>query len=196
MSDVNVNYTIPAEAMGSGEKRTIKRADHGPFYLFSPALPVHRVDMQDSVPHVYPCTLTRCVDWVEMLPEDQCPPGGAVDWRVVKDQVGTSTKVGMCVKSADAQRDLILEMYAGTEGLGLVEISSLSHTPLEQINLELFNSMFYPVKIEPSQLLQGELMTRLEKEGGLAVRRAIFVDGIGVVKSQQFLDDFGSDTQS
>lgn len=186
--DINVNYTVPIDQLGG---QSVQMSDHGPFYLFSAALPVHRVDYKDSVPHIYPCFLTSCTDWIEKLPELHCPPGAAVGWTKVKDAVGNEEKIATTVKSADKIRDLIQDMYSDW---GVVEIKSLAHRKVEEVDLKMFNSILYPNVIEPV-MSTSDLKDKADKIGGLEARKLSVADGLKVIASVQFANAYGLDKQ-
>ncbi len=180
MSPINVNPTIPKGMLGKG---TLKQADHGPFYFFSPALPISRLNYRDSVGRIEPCTLTICTDAVEMLPEEQCPPGTIVSRFNEKDQVGNVKVIGASLIPAEPIKELILEMYGSW---GVKEITSFAHRDAEEIDLKLFNTIFYPTQIEPWSLLTPELEEAVARQGGLAVRKDFFKKGLEFVKSKNF----------
>lgn len=190
MSEINVSYTIPPELLGG---KSVKQADHGPFYFISPAVPVHRVDYKDSVPHIHPCVVTICTDWVEKLPEQLCPVGSAVQWEDAVDQVGSKTKVATTVVPAFAIRDVILNMH---ESWGVKEIEAFAHKTRDEIGLELFNSTVYPISIEPGKPLTDEFAKVVEQKGGLAVRQSSFELGRTVVEGAEFVKKFGKERQT
>lgn len=183
---INTNYTLPKEILGKNE---VQRSDHGPFYFFSSAMPVHRVDSQDSVPHVYPCFATICTDWAERLPEAQVPPGAAIQWEIERDQVNNRLRYGTCIKPADKIRETILDMYAE---YGVLEINAFVHKSKEEVDLEVFNRLIYPVRVEPDQNLP-ELLEAIKERGGLAVRKQFLESGRRFFESTEFLDEFGQE---
>lgn len=186
--DINVNYTVPPEML---EERTVQRNDHGPFYLFTPALPIHRVDYKDSVPHIYPCELTVCTDWIEKLHKDHCPPGAAVQMTQERDRIGNVIHIATTVIPADSQRDLILEMYAE---MGVVEIQAFAHEAKDKAMIEHFNSLIQPFRVEP-WLELGDLQEKVEREGGLKVRQEMVQSAIDLVKDKNFLNKYGKERQ-
>lgn len=190
-SNINASLTVPSELFSG--KGPVTQTDHGPFYFFSPALPLHRVDMKDSVPHLDPCVATACTDWFERLPEEQCPAGTVIEWTVVPDQVGNRIKYGAVLKPADAQKLSILDMY--TEW-GVGEITSFAHRSLTEVDLSFFNSIIMPVAVEPWFVFAPELTEELDKKGGLKVRQDFVAAGRAFISGPDFANENGSERQA
>lgn len=185
----NINITVPKEVLGG---KTVNKIDHGPFYFFTPALPVHRVNYRDSVPHVRPCVVTPCTDWVEHLPEEQCPDGTVIQRSEFIDQVGTRIKIGMSLIPADPIRQSILDAYSPW---GLKEIQAFVHKSEEEIDLSLFNRIIYPEPIEPNQDFNSETATEIARVGGLQVRRKLVETGANFISSSAFGNEYGAERQ-
>lgn len=182
----NPNITVPKEMLGV--RSAIKQADHGPFYFFSAALPIHRVTLRDSVPHVYPCTITPCTDYVQHLPQEQCERLNIVSWSEEIDQVGNRLRIGAALTPADAVKESLLEMYAPW---GLTEIETFVHLSEDDIQLSAFNKLIYPVSVEPWSQLEPELEADVAKLGGLAVRKNMVKAAIEYIKTVKFENQFG-----
>lgn len=185
----NPQFTIPPEILSGKKAATI---DHGPFYFFSPAFPVTRLDHKDSVPRITPCTLVACTDWVERIDETMCPPGAAIEWTSVADQVGTIRKIGTCLIPAFAQANTISEMFYE---IGVRQINSLSHQDPELVDVAGFNGLIYPTPVEPWFVLPESITQEIASIGGLEFRRKQLLAGISFIQSNDFLKKAGKERQ-
>lgn len=190
-------YTFPQSTVG----KNIKKADHGPFYLYSAGMNIHRVDMHDSVPHIYAGRVTPCTDWVVRLPEYQAAADCIVMRDVSRNAVGETEEFAYNILPADAIKNSILVDEAGHENvsygpLGVIEVLSFRHRSPVEIKLDLFNSIVRPSIIEPGErtiLLGADMRKRIEEEGGLAVRQKFVEDALKRVESNEFIGEFGED---
>lgn len=162
------NFTIPENIM---PPEFIERVDHGPFYLFTPGIAVHRVGQRDSVPHIHPCTVTPCTDWVQRLPEEHVIADTVIRRETKKDKIGNDEEFLYVLIRADKILENIMDAY---QPWGLVEISAFRHLHPKDETLALkdFNGLLYPTSIEPLSDMSEELRTSAQSRGGLLTREA------------------------
>lgn len=127
---------IDPRVYGSLQQRIQKKADHGPYYAFSPGEPIHRVDCHDSVPHIYPMRVATVTSWGS--------------WEPIKHATGNVTDFA---ENADGEKMYLNPTYAGVinasivgnySRLGVISIDAFAGYDPEAIQIDLFNSLILP----------------------------------------------------
>ncbi len=184
-------YTFVPDA---GENVTNVTKGHGPYYFFNPGLGIHRIDQRDSVPHIYPCTFTSCIDAREWHLADSLMEGRmtVVATQRRKDPAGNIEEWASILKPASDIYESILETFGEW---GVVEIEAFRNRAASELQLDILNSLIYPVTIEPSSILDEFLQKQVNEKGGLAVRQDFFSKGLAQVRAPEFGSQFGIELQ-
>lgn len=192
-TNLGTEYTFPHETIG----KQVKKVDHGPFYLYSAGFNIHRVDMRDSVPHIYAGRVTPCTDWVVRLLEEQAAPDCIVMRDFERDSIGNLYGYAYNLMSADEIRNAILDEYAYGH-LGTIELTTFRHMKPAEFQLDFFNSLVRPFVVEPGEAtlrLAPEIVRDIEEIGGLAVRKRLVEDAAKRIEGSEFLSTKGASLQ-
>ncbi len=136
--------TVSDKVTGGMGQRIQRAHDHGPYYVYSPGLPVHRVQERDGLPHCYPNQVMQIETWGHWLNEQLTADRTTM---VANDTDGRPAYLNQIW--ASSIRD---EVIHGLNGYGLhgrncvcaVEIAPFAKLSADEVKLELFNRFIQP----------------------------------------------------
>lgn len=191
------SVTINPAVYGSYKISQESAEDHGAYYLYTPGEPIHRVDMRDSVPHLYPGVVTSCTSWGHWLPASTVDIGS----NIITNNLAGEKQI-LVPKYAGTIKAEILASYGR---LGTICIDAFTRATPETLKLDWFNRHLMPVPIfygddDVPQELAGwykdyeagnEREKLVSQYGGLLARRVLAEAFLQQLINGEFADEIG-----
>lgn len=126
----------PKEAFGSLDPTLSSIEDHGPYYIYSPGEPVHRVEYRDGLPHLYPGLVHRVGSFLNWYTE-QLLESSSITARNTSGE-----KVNAHPHYAGAIKYEICDGPSGYRRIGVVSVKALDK--MDDFAIAEFNKIIMP----------------------------------------------------
>ncbi len=176
----------PAALASIGKDKIDRIEDHGPFYAYVPGEPVHRVDQQDGVPHLYPNRVQFVESAFNLKPSEL-----SVSRYAFTTQASDGKPLFANPRYAGEIISAIIGDNGGYAHIGAISIQAFARREPEEIQLDKFNALLMPEPVwlhqdeVPADLREmwrrrsPELVKLAKEEGGLNVRQHFVENAIG-----------------